>query len=175
MKIYTKTGDKGNTSLFGGKRVEKDSLRISVNGSVDELNSLLGVVISAKPNSELINKIETIQKTMLRIGADIATRSEVGNKFENKIKRINEEDIALLESEIDEMTKELPTLTNFILPGGTKAAALTHHARSVCRRVERELYTLSKEEEINLELIAFFNRLSDWLFTLARYMNLENS
>lgn len=172
MKIYTKTGDKGETSLFGGKRISKNSQRIICLGLIDELNSILGVADSFCDFSEISNKIQREQSNMLRAGADLATTFDSNSKLQNKIHRINIDDIQILENEIDKMEKELPELTQFILPGGTKTSAFLHHARSICRRTELAICKLSESEEINKELPIYINRLSDWLFVLARWTNL---
>lgn len=174
MKIYTRTGDKGKTKLFGGADINKDSLRIDTIGHVDELNSTLGIVISESDNTILNNQILRVQSDLLRVGADLATPITVDKKFRKKVDTINKNDVKILEQEIDIWDKDLPKLTQFILPGGTEAASHTHQARSVCRRAERSAVTLAHEEEINQELLKYLNRLSDWLFTLGRYINYSN-
>jgi cob(I)alamin adenosyltransferase len=170
MKIYTKTGDKGETSLFGGKRVWKDDLRISAYGTVDELNSVLGIAITELKNEELEKVIFGIQNELFTLGSDLATPLNIeNNKF--PIPRVKKTFVENLEKLIDTYDEKLPPLKNFILPGGTKAAAYLHHARTVCRRAEREVISLSKSEPINEEIKIYLNRLADLLFVLARYVN----
>lgn len=173
MKIYTKTGDKGETSLFGGDRVFKDDLRIQAYGTVDELNSLLGVVLSELKTEELKPVIIKIQNDLFTLGSDLATPVEKGNRG-FLIPCMDEKFILYLEECIDKYDKQLPELKNFILPGGLKSAALLNVARSVCRRAERETVTLSKNVEIGAQIIVYLNRLSDLLFVLARFENHRN-
>ncbi len=171
MKIYTKTGDDGTTSLVGGARVNKDSLRVECYGTVDEVNSILGLsitVVSSKDVSSLLNKI---QNKLFTIGGELATPK---NKSDfNKVRLVNN-DILLLEDSIDKYEKELEPLKQFILPGGTKGASLLHYARSICRRTERLVTSLSKNEMISNLILIYLNRLSDLLFVLARYENSIN-
>lgn len=174
MKIYTKQGDTGRTMIFGGKRLSKVSSRIKSLGEIDELNSLFGIISIYCTYIEILEKLTREQSNLLRLGADIATPIEADAKFQNAVKRIEAKDIQTLESEIDKWESELEKLTKFILPGGSKVSAFTHHARSVCRRAERTVVKLTNEEEINTEAIKYLNRLSDWLFTLARYLNKLN-
>ncbi len=173
MKIYTKTGDKGETSLFGGRRVGKDDLRIDAYGIVDELNSLLGVALTELKNGELKEVIKSIQNELFIVGADLATPFEEGNKFFIII-RVAPSFTIRLENLIDRFESDLPELKNFILPGGEKGAALLHFARTVCRRAERRVVALSKSEKINSEIEVYLNRLSDLLFVLARFENYSN-
>jgi cob(I)alamin adenosyltransferase len=173
MKIYTKTGDKGDTSLFGGKRVAKDDLRIEAYGTVDEVNSILGLAVTEIKSIDVKNVILKIQNTLFNVGSDLATPLENQNSSSH-IARIEEKDSTLLENIIDELDAKLSVLTNFILPGGLKGAAYLHNARTVCRRAERKLVTLSKNENINSQIIIYLNRLSDLLFVLARYENHVN-
>lgn len=170
MKIYTKTGDNGETSLFGGKRVWKDDLRIAAYGSVDELNALIGITITEIEKPELIQILMSIQNDLFILGSDLATPLDKVNK-NFVVPRIQKDNYEKLERLIDEIDIKLPELKNFILPGGTKGSANLHLARTVCRRAEREVVTLSKNEEINIESEIFLNRLSDLLFVLARYNN----
>ncbi len=174
MKIYTKKGDTGRTYIFGGKRLSKVSTRINCLGEIDELNSLLGIVSTYCTYIDILDKIRREQSNLLRLGADIATPLEAEEKFQSAINRILSSDVSSLEIEIDEWDKELPSLTKFILPGGSKVTTFTHHARSVCRRAERKVVELSNEEEVNPEALRYLNRLSDWLFTLARFLNKLN-
>lgn len=174
MKIYTKTGDRGTTSLFGGRRTDKDSLRIEAYGNVDELNSLIGVVVAdfveVRPLTEvgpLKRKLLRIQAELFVLGSDLATPLDV----KIKIPRVKKSFITRLEKEIDLWDKNLAPLKKFILPGGSKVGAKLHLARTVARRVERAIADLANQEKINQNTLIYINRLSDWLFTLARYVN----
>jgi len=173
MKIYTKTGDSGETSLLGGKRVWKDNLRIQTCGTIDELNSILGISISEITNMELKETLQGIQNDLFIIGSDTALPIEnVNNKI--SIQRIMESHSEKLESIIDKYDVQLPDLKNFILPGGTKGSSILHFARSVCRRAERNVVSLSQIEKINPYIEKYLNRLSDLLFVLARFENFSN-
>lgn len=169
MKIYTKTGDKGETSLFGGRRVSKDDLRIEAYGTVDELNAVLGKALAHTGNDRIKEIITKLQNHLFVVGADLATPSDKTNSA--KILRTTNEMIEELENEIDRIDGVIPQLKNFILPGGNKAAAELHFARTVCRRAERKLVALMKQDEINPLAEIYLNRLSDLLFVLARYEN----
>lgn len=169
MKIYTKTGDKGTTSLFGGKRVSKDSLRIDAYGTVDELNAAIGVAITECVSDLVQETLRKIQNDLFVAGGDLAAPNE-NNKI--NIPRLNEKMVEYLESKIDQFDLELEELKRFILPGGTKGSAHLHFARTVCRRAERKVVELDEREQINKEIVKYLNRLSDLLFVLAR---LENS
>ncbi len=168
MKIYTKTGDSGETSLFGGTRVSKDVLRIEAYGTVDELNSILGVCRSFNTAQEIDGILQKLQDTLFTLGADLATPFTVQSQA---IQRIRSSDYEVLEKDIDNMTEKLEPLKSFILPGGNRVAAMIHFARTVCRRAERHVVRLKHEEDINNETIIYLNRLSDLLFVLARYAN----
>lgn len=170
MKIYTKTGDKGKTGLFGGKRVDKDSLRIDCYGTVDELNAFIGRAIIDVADESVRQLLIGIQNELFRVGSDLATPGDYKNEKFPPL-RIHEEYYQKLETAIDLYTDKLPPLSNFILPGGTKSAAGLHICRTVCRRAERLVAALEKEEEINHTILIFLNRLSDLFFTLARYEN----
>ena len=167
MKIYTKTGDKGETSLFGGTRVSKDHLRIDAYGTVDELNSVIGVCRSINRFPEVDNILEGIQNDLFIIGADLASPHDASGKIE----RIQSGAISRLEGHIDAISGQLQPITNFILPGGDPAAAMVHFARTVCRRAERLTVRLSHAEPVSAESIIYINRLSDLLFVLARRVN----
>ena len=186
MKIYTKAGDSGTTSLFGGKRVDKNSARIEAYGCVDELNSLIGVIVAninvilseAKDldssqkaqndnKKEFLKKLIRVQAELFVLGTDLATPTDV----KVKIPRISKSFVTRLEKEIDLMEKQLSKLKNFILPGGTKIGSRLHLARTVARRAERRIVELSQAEKINKNSLIYINRLSDWLFVLARYVN----
>jgi cob(I)alamin adenosyltransferase len=168
MKIYTKTGDEGKTSLFGGKRVEKNHIRLEAYGTIDELNSVLGVSSSFN-NDELVKKtINDIQNSLFRVGSELATPEEVKSKA---IVSISPEEINNIEKVIDDIELKLNPLKNFILPGGSKLAAFLHLARTVCRRAERKIIELDLNESINPDILVYINRLSDLLFVLARFAN----
>lgn len=171
MKIYTKTGDDGTTSLFGGKRVNKNSLRVEAYGKADEINCLLGTIIAEDSPKEIRIKLLRIQQEFFVLGADLATPREL----KLKIPRIQKTFTTRLEREIDEMEKKLPKLKNFILPGGGKVGSKLHLARSTVRCLERILVTLGHRDRINTKILPYVNRLSDWLYVLARHANkLEN-
>ncbi len=168
MKIYTKKGDDGETSLFGGRRVPKNSPRIEACGAVDELNAHLGIVLSLKLHPDLSIVLERIQNELFTLGADLATPSNVTNE---RIQRIRQDEIAALEKTIDRFEELLKPLQSFILPGGSQVSAQLHTAHTICRRAERIIVQLSKSEPIGAPPIAYANRLSDLLFVLARYAN----
>ncbi len=173
MKIYTKTGDDGTTGLFNGQRVLKSSLRVECYGTVDELNSIIGIVTTI-PDLPLKIKesITVINNLLFNLGSDLATPLNPPPKFE--VPRINEENIEWLENLIDEYDTILPPLKNFILPGGTMSSAFLQNARTVCRRAERLAVSLSTQENLGDYTVKFLNRLSDYLFTAARYANFLN-
>lgn len=168
MKIYTKTGDKGLTSLFGGERVSKDTGRIKAYGDVDELNSQLGVVRSLKPPQEIDRILQRVQRDLFTLGADLATPEKRTRK---KIQRISSTHIEQLERDIDTLELSLEPLQHFILPGGTRTSAAIHVARTVCRRAERSIVRLSRKGEIRITPVVYMNRLSDFLFVAARSVN----
>ena len=171
MKIYTKTGDKGTTALYGGERVSKDSLRVECYGTVDELNSILGLANVEISDSSVKKLLVLIQNKLFTMGGELATPS---NKNELNNIRLEAEDIVVLESSIDKYESNLEPLKQFVLPGGSKGAALLHFARSVCRRTERLVTSLSKNEKISKLILIYLNRLSDLLFVLARFENNVN-
>jgi cob(I)alamin adenosyltransferase len=166
-RIYTRTGDKGETSLVGGARVSKDSVRVDAYGNVDELNSVLGVARAFLNDKELDRILEEIQVDLFVVGADLASKPEA----ERDIPRISEERIVAMEKTIDRFEEELISLKAFILPGGGAAGSLLHNARTVARRAERRVVTLSKTEPVNEQVIPYMNRLSDLLFVMARVAN----
>ena len=168
MKIYTKTGDKGETSLFAGGRVPKNNVRVEAYGTVDELNSMLGLLRTYDLPEPTPMWLETIQNVLFTVGADLATPLDAKADW---ITRLDGGPVKLLESAIDTMDDALTPLTQFILPGGTRAAATTHVARTICRRAERVCVNLAENEDINDYVIVYLNRLSDFLFTLARWIN----
>lgn len=168
MKIYTKTGDKGETSLFGGKRVKKDNPRIEAYGNADELNSCIGVVRSFAPPSEIDAVLAEIQNDLFVLGADLATP---GGGVKTDVQRIGPGDVVRLERHIDRIDELLPELRSFIVPGGSQVASFLHLARTICRRCERGVVVLSHEDRSSESTIVYLNRLSDLLFVLARYSN----
>lgn len=167
MKIYTKTGDKGNTSLIGGTRVPKHHHRIEAYGTVDEVNAQLGLVNVCFHHQKSNTLILQIQKTLFVIGSHLASDPE---RSKMKLPDLHNSDIELLEKEIDEMQNQLPELKSFILPGGNLAAAQCHIARCVCRRAERRIVLLAELEKVDDKIISYFNRLSDYLFVLSRFI-----
>ena len=170
MKIYTRTGDDGTTSLFSGGRVPKHHLRVEGYGTIDELNSLLGVVRAHQPSSQTDDFLVRLQHQLFNLGADLATPLDAPTRH---VVRMDAETIVWLEQSVDQLTDELPMLTYFILPGGSLAAAQIHVARTVCRRAERLVTELSQHEAIGNHVLPYLNRLSDFLFTLARWENLQ--
>lgn len=168
MKIYTRTGDDGGTALFAGGRVPKHHLRVESYGTVDELNSALGLARALQPLAATDQRLHVVQRQLFNLGSDLATPLEASTSW---IVRVPAEDIAWLEAEIDAMTAELPELRSFILPGGTPAAAQIHVARTICRRAERLVSALHEREALNPQALPYLNRLSDFLFTLARWEN----
>lgn len=178
MKVYTKTGDKGQTSLFGGTRVPKYNLRIEAYGTIDELNSYIGLIRDQKIDKNSFDTLVKIQNELFTLGSMLATPKDKEHLKNGKerlnIPKLNEEDIAFLEKEMDKMDKELPPMTHFILPGGHPTVSYCHIARTVCRRAERITVNLSETEDINSISISYLNRLSDYLFVLARKLSKDN-
>ena len=163
-QIYTKTGDEGKTGLGDGTRVAKFSTRIKCLGSVDELNSIIGLILTENVSQK--NILKKIQHDLFDIGGELS----IPNYKKIDLKKVN-----FLEQELDQMNDTLPPLKDFILPGGSKAASYCHLGRTVCRRVERNLFLLNDKEEVNKNALKYINRLSDFLFVLARYINKENN
>lgn len=169
FKIYTKTGDKGATSLIGGTRVPKSHIRIESYGTVDELNSYLGMVGDMANNEKIITWIREIQDRLFTIGSILATTPVKEVKM--KLPDVHDEDVQWLELCIDEMNETLPEMRSFILPGGNLAGSTTHVARCVCRRAERICVAMQEAgEDIPDLILRYLNRLSDFLFVLARYL-----
>ena len=164
VRLYTKTGDKGKTSLFGGKRVDKSSLRIEAYGTVDELNTSLGVASSFTRNPKIKSIIKKIQNELFNVGAELANPQNIAHDTKAKF-ILGKEKVLELENTIDQLDKNLPTLKTFILPGGTNSASLIQLARSTARRTERRLVSLSKKERINQNILVYINRLSDLLLS----------
>jgi len=168
-KIYTRTGDDGTTGLGGGQRVKKHAPRIEAYGTVDELNSHLGVAIAAGVVPELAERLRTVQNELFHLGSDLCMLEEDKQKYE--VPRIEARHVDALEKTLDELTAEVGPLENFILPGGSPGAAQLHVARTVCRRAERLLVALAEDEPVGEHTVRYLNRLSDALFVMARYEN----
>jgi len=173
MKIYTKTGDKGSTALFTGKRVPKHHIRIESYGTLDELNSWLGLIRDQEIETHYQEILVHIQDKLFTLGAILATEPTKDNRL--KIPRINLEDSKVLELEIDKMNDSLPPMTHFILPGGHTTVSYCHVARTVCRRAERMIALLHEEAPLPDAVLAYINRLSDYLFVLARKLSKDLS
>jgi len=174
-RIYTRAGNKGETDLLTGERIGKDDPRVEAYGTVDELISVLGVakVYSSKRTADYIHNI---QQTLFFVNSELAINpesQELKNDTLVNLKKVNTADVEMLEKIADELTDELPLLTNFVIPGGTKAAAFLHTCRTVCRRAERRIISLARIHPLNEEIIRYVNRLSDLLFVFSRYENLE--
>ena len=180
-RIYTRTGDKGETGLFGGQRVFKDDLRVEAYGTTDELNAVLGIAAAQCEDAETIDLIRSIQAELFQLGADIATPpGERTRRGRATITRIDGDNVARLEAQIDRWESELPPLQVFILPGGHPVAAALHQARAVCRRAERRCVSLRRSENaadsaaVSDHVLQYLNRLSDLLFVLSRAANHRN-
>ncbi len=169
--IYTKTGDDGSTGLFGGQRVSKADLRVEAYGTVDELNAILGIARTHSRTAEFETVLAGFQNTLFTLGSDLATPETNTQKGKITVPRVTTEHVVPIEAMIDAWEAELPSLTQFILPGGSPLAASLHHARTVCRRAERCCVDLATDEIINPEVVRYLNRLSDALFVLARLAN----
>ncbi len=172
MKIYTKTGDKGETSLIGGTRVQKHHIKIEAYGTVDELNSYTGLVRDLFNDASSQDLLSGIQNQLFVIGSHLAEDHE---RSKMKLPGVEGEWITALETAIDAMNESLPELKNFILPGGHPVVSHAHIARCICRRAERCVTALAETEETNPLIIQYLNRLSDYLFTLARYISIKNN
>jgi cob(I)alamin adenosyltransferase len=170
VKIYTRTGDKGETALFGGQRVPKDHPRVAAYGSIDELNATLGLAIVAVSQRTIAKLLQGVQNDLFDIGAELSSPKPVKRDAKD-VFFLPQEKIAVLEEAIDRYDARLPALHTFILPSGSQQGALLHLARTVCRRAEREVVTLARSERVNPNIIVYLNRLSDLLFVLARYVN----
>ena len=170
MKIYTKPGDKGLTSLIGGTRVPKFHLRIECYGTVDELNSYIGLIMCQDISVHYSKMLKEIQDRLFTIGASLASDPE---KSKMKIPDLCDTDIALLETEMDQMNEMLPELKHFVLPGGNTVVSYCHIARCICRRAERLVVELAIESFVDEKMTIYLNRLSDYLFVLARKLNFE--
>ena len=171
-KIYTKTGDKGTTSLIGGTRLPKDHHKIEAYGSVDELNAWIGVLADAPENISRNAFLKEIQDRLFTIGAELASEPEQKKK---KLPELFESDVEILEKAMDTYNEVIPTLRAFVLPGGHPLVSFAHVARTVCRRAERQVIKLSHEEEIDDLIVKYLNRLSDYLFVLSRKITQEQN
>lgn len=169
FKIYTKTGDKGQTSLYGGRRLPKSHIRIDAYGTVDELNSYIGLIRDQLDDENLRSLLKNIQDRLFTIGANLASDPEK----EMKVPDILMSDVEILEKAIDEMNETLPDLKNFILPGGHTTVSYCHVARCVCRRAERIIVALQQVEPVEEIVLIYINRLSDYLFVLARKLSMD--
>jgi cob(I)alamin adenosyltransferase len=168
MKIYTKTGDRGETGLFRGPRVPKHHLRVEAYGGVDELNAVLGIALCEIHHTEIHDLVSSLQHQLFEVGADLATPPQ--DKEDGRL-RIPASMVESLEKAIDHFDASLPELGQFILPGGNKGGAWLHYARTVCRRAERGVTLLAEQNSVNTEILRYLNRLSDLLFVLARAEN----
>jgi len=168
LKIYTKTGDKGNTSLIGGTKVPKNDLRIDAYGTIDELNSYIGLIIELITYQQANDALREIQDRLFSIGSLLACDPD--KEIRMKLPGLYVEDIHLLEKWIDQMDGDLPVMKSFILPGGSKSVATIHIARCVCRRAERAVVALSNQHKLPDHVLVYLNRLSDYLFMLSRYI-----
>ncbi|HLF27464.1 MAG TPA: cob(I)yrinic acid a,c-diamide adenosyltransferase [Anaerolineae bacterium] len=168
-RVYTGKGDDGTTALIGGQRVPKDALRVQAYGSVDELNSQIGLALSLGLADALTSALKTIQNDLFHLGSDLATRADDRERI--PIPQIEGRHVDALEELIDQLSAALGPLENFILPGGSSGAAALHVARAVCRRAERDAVALSRVESIGAYVLKYLNRLSDALFVMARYEN----
>jgi len=171
MKIYTKTGDQGETSLFAGGRVSKGDVRLHAYGTIDELNTILGLAVAAGLADDMQKQAHQVQADLFTVGGDLATPLDAKAKG---IVRVTPAMTARLEAEIDAWEETLPPLKNFILPGGGLTGAFLHQARTVCRRAERWIVMLQADQAMNQEALHYVNRLSDWLFVAARVANFQS-
>lgn len=168
MRVYTKTGDKGKTSLFDSKRVFKDSLRVESYGTIDELNSYLGLSKNFIDDKEVINLVHEVQRKLFDVAAELATEDKSKLKF-----KMTEDDVKYLENKIDMYLDKVKTPDHFIIPGAGKAAGFLHVSRTICRRAERRIISLAKDTDVNKHLIKYINRLSDLIYALSRYIEDE--
>jgi len=171
MNIYTRTGDKGETSLIGGKRVKKYHLRVEAYGTVDELNSWLGLIRDLNPGKKYYDLLIEIQNKLMCIASRLASEE---NATSIHIPELKPTDIELLEKEIDAIFNAIPPLRNFVLPGGQIIVSHCHIARCVCRRTERLIVRLAEDEQVGQDILKYINRLSDFLFALSRFLVYEN-
>ncbi len=171
MKIYTRSGDEGETGLFGGGRVPKSHIRVGAYGAVDELNAALGVAVSFIADVGMVRNLTTVQQDLFNLGASLATPGAENGSAKAVTPPLPVDRIPQMERWIDSAMAEMPPLENFILPGGTQGAAALHLARTICRRAERDVVRLGQEESIDGGVVRYLNRLSDLLFAYARMEN----
>jgi len=172
MKLYTKTGDKGLTGLIGGTRVSKNDIRIEAYGTVDELNSFIGVLSTYSIRAEEVSFLRQIQNNLFTIGSYLAT--DTTKVLLQQASILKNDTIDLIEKEIDRIDAMLPSLNSFILPGGSQTGALSHVCRTITRRAERRLFDVNEIYSVDNQILIYFNRLSDYFFALSRYFTLEN-
>jgi len=174
-RIYTRAGDKGKTGLLSGERIDKADSRVEAYGTVDELGTFLGLA-KVHASERIAAYIHDIQQKLFLINAELATNKESLSTDDPlmQLKRVTADDVVFLETIADDLSDELPLLTNFVIPGGTKASAFLHVCRTVCRRAERRIVEFSNQHNVNEELIKYINRLSDLLFVMSRYENLQD-
>ena len=173
MKIYTKNGDRGKTSLIGGKKVSKHDLQVEAYGSVDELNSFMGLVKDYSKNDEINQVLFKVQLKLFTIGSILAQENTSTNSVILEKLNISAKDTNFIESQIDKLEKKLPKLTKFIIPGGHKLVSYCHVSRSICRRAERKITKLNDSVKLDSNILPYINRLSDFLFVLSRYFSKE--
>jgi len=172
MKLYTKTGDKGQTGLIGGTRVAKNDVRLEAYGTIDELNSFIGVLTTSEISSQELEFLRYIQHKLFTIGSSLAT--DTLKVPLNVASILDEDSILRVEQEIDRLDAELPELNSFILPGGSKSGALCHVCRTITRRAERRLFDVNSTHSIDRQILVFINRLSDYFFILSRYLTIHS-
>ncbi len=170
MKIYTKKGDSGQTSLFGGTRLQKDDIRIEAYGTVDETNAALGL-LSGMVSTDIADFLQNIQRHLFDIGAHLASDGSLSSN----LPELKDEELKLLEDAIDAYDADLEPLRAFILPGGSRSSSFAHLARTVCRRAERRVVSLSQVQDVDVHIIKYLNRLSDYLFILSRKLNADQA
>jgi len=173
MKLYTKTGDEGKTGLIGGTRVPKNHIRLEAYGTVDELNSFIGLLTTSQIDNVDLVFLQSIQNKLFSIGSYLATDFSKISKSE--VSPLSEKDITKIETEIDRLTSEVPLLNNFILPGGSQTSALCHICRTITRRLERRLYDLHEQIQVDKKILIYINRMSDYFFALSRYLLFQNN
>jgi cob(I)alamin adenosyltransferase len=172
MKLYTKTGDKGQTGLIGGTRVPKNDIRIEAYGTVDELNSFVGLLTTYPMNELDVNFLQSIQNNLFVIGSHLATDTQIVDLHKASV--LSEDSISKIEKEIDRLDAALPPLSSFILPGGSQSGSLAHVCRTITRRAERRLFDLNSEHTIDNQIFIYINRLSDYFFILSRHLTLTS-
>lgn len=169
-KVYTKTGDGGKTSLVGGVRINKTDVRLEAYGTVDELNSFIGLLCTEVKTADILEMLHRIQSNLFNVGTHLATDQSQTPLYESA--KLAEGEVETIENEIDKILAELPEKLGFVLPGGSRAGALAHVCRTVCRRAERRALALSEQAAVGSEIIQYLNRLSDYFFVLAKKLNI---